>query len=268
MEMGNERSPFEVRCFKSLFGSRRVVDGTGYHYARLCRKIAGGKPNVAPFYDRRSGNPRILRFLAAGAGLFGGVSMGIAFAVQGVLGVLLTALLAVAGVASAWLIQEAAYSLFLKNKQPVYLAAALIGVWTVLGLLAGEIHIALLVSAGEFLAGLMAAYGGIRTDLGKQTLQQIYGLRHHLKTVSRDELQRILKVNPSYFYSLAPYALAFGVDQSFARKFGALRLSGCPYLTTGMDGHLTAQEWSRLLRKAVDILDARQKQLPLERLLG
>jgi hypothetical protein len=35
-----------------------------------------------------------------------------------------------------------------------------------------------------------------------------------------------------------------------------------------MDGHLTAQEWSRLLRKAVDILDARQKQLPLERLLG
>jgi hypothetical protein len=268
MEMGNERSPFEVRCFKSLFGSRRVVDGTGYHYARLCRKIAGGKPNVAPFYDRRSGNPRILRFLAAGAGLFGGVSMGIAFAVQGVLGVLLTALLAVAGVASAWLIQEAAYSLFLKNKQPVYLAAALIGVWTVLGLLAGEIHIALLVSAGEFLAGLMAAYGGIRTDLGKQTLQQIYGLRHHLKTVSRDELQRILKVNPSYFYSLAPYALAFGVDQSFARKFGALRLSGCPYLTTGMDGHLTAQEWCRLLRKAVDILDERQKQLPLERLLG
>ena len=194
--------------------------------------------------------------------------MGVAFAVQGVLGVLLTALLAVAGTVSAWLIQDAAYSLFLKNKQPIYLAAALTGVWTVLGLFAGEIHIALLVSAGEFLAGLMAAYGGIRTDLGKQTLQQIYGLRHHLKTVSRDELQRILRVNPSYFYTLAPYALAFGVDQSFARKFGALRLSGCPYLTTGMDGHLTAQEWSRLLRKAVDILDERQKQLPLERLLG
>ena len=37
MEMGNERSRFENRCYRSLFGHRRIVDGTGYHYAHLCR---------------------------------------------------------------------------------------------------------------------------------------------------------------------------------------------------------------------------------------
>ena len=268
MEMGNERSAFEVRTFKTLFGGRRVIDGTGYHYARLCRKIAGGKPNVHGMYDRRSGNPKLFRAIAALAGLFGGISLGLAFAFQGVLGVLVTVLLAVFGLFGAWFIQSAGECLFLKNKQPIYVAAALCAALVVLGFLAGELHIALLLCGGEFLAGIMAAHGGMRTALGKQTLQQIYGLRHHLKTASKEELQRIMKVNPAYFYALAPYALAFGVDQVFAKRFGAMRLSGCPYLTTGMDGHMTAQEWSRLLRKAVDILDERQKQLPLEKLLG
>jgi hypothetical protein len=268
MEMGNERSQFENQIFRSLFGKRKLVDGTGYHYARLCRKIAASGPAVQGMYDRRSGNPKLLRGIAAGAGLFGGISLGIAFAYQGFLGVLITFALAIFGLFSAWMIQSAGYCLHLKNKQPIYVAVALCVVWIVLGLLAGELHIALLVACGELLAGILAAYGGMRTTLGKQTLQQIYGLRHHLKTVSREELQRLMKINPSYFYTMAPYALAFGVDQVFAKRFGAMRLSGCPYLTTGMDGHLTAQEWSKLLRKAVDILDARQKQLPLEKLLG
>ena len=268
MEMGNERSAFEVRIFKTLFSKRRIVDGTGYHYARLCRKIAASKPNVQGMYHRHSGNPKLLRGIAALAGLFGGISLGIAFAYQGFLGVLVTFALSVFGLLSAWFIQSAGYCLHLKNKQPLTIARALCVVWIILGLLAGEVHIALLLCGGELLAGIMAAYGGMRTALGKQTLQQIYGLRHHLKTVSREELQRLMKINPAYYYSLAPYALAFGVDQVFAKRFGAMRLSGCPYLTTGMDGHLTAQEWSKLLRKAVDILDTRQKQLPLEKLLG
>ncbi len=268
MEMGNERSAFEVRIFKTLFSKRRIVDGTGYHYARLCRKIAASKPNVQGMYHRHSGNPKLLRGIAALAGLFGGISLGIAFAYQGFLGVLVTFALSVFGLLSAWFIQSAGYCLHLKNKQPLTIAMALCVVWIILGLLAGEVHIALLLCGGELLAGIMAAYGGMRTALGKQTLQQVYGLRHHLKTVSREELQRLMKINPAYYYSLAPYALAFGVDQVFAKRFGAMRLSGCPYLTTGMDGHLTAQEWSKLLRKAVDILDTRQKQLPLEKLLG
>ena len=268
MEMGNERSGFENRVYKALFGKRRIIDGTGYHYAKLCRKVAAGKPNVQGMYHHASGNPLLFRILAALAGPFCGLSLGAALAFEGWIGVALTVVLTVFGGVCAWFIQSGGKCLHLKDKQPLYISLALCAVWLLLGIWAGEPAIAGSVAAGVFLAGMMAAYGGRRTELGRQTLQQIYGLRHHLKTVSKADLQRIMKANPSYYYTLAPYALAFGVDQTFAKRFGAMRLSGCPYLTTGMDGHLTALEWSKLLRKAVDLLDARQKQLPMERLLG
>ena len=35
-----------------------------------------------------------------------------------------------------------------------------------------------------------------------------------------------------------------------------------------MDGQLTAAEWNQLLRETVASLDALQKRLPIERLLG
>ena len=89
-------------------------------------------------------------------------------------------------------------------------------------------------------------------------------MRHYLKTVSRRELQRILASNPDYYYELAPYALALGVDRAFARRFGRLRQPGCTYLVTGI-GAPTAARWYPQLREAVDTLDARQKRMRYER---
>ena len=67
---------------------------------------------------------------------------------------------------------------------------------------------------------------------------------------------------------MAPYALALDADRAFARQLSRVRLPECPYLTTGMDGHLTAPEWDQLLRDTVNSLDALQKRLPIDRLLG
>ena len=57
MEMGNERSNFENRCYKNLFGRRHVVDGTGDHYARMVRSVAKQRGQVRDVYRRSSGNP-------------------------------------------------------------------------------------------------------------------------------------------------------------------------------------------------------------------
>ena len=267
MDMGNERSNFERNIFKQLFIRRSIVDGTSLHYAKLCRKVAAGRPNVQGMYLRSSGNPMIFRILALAAAPFGGLSLALSLMIDGFLGGLVTVLLMAFGLVSGWFIQRGGSCLHLRSKLGLYLALGLCGLWLLLGLVAGEPVIALLVSLGQLVAGIMAAYGGRRTELGKQTLQQIYGLRHELKHPDRTELLRIMRVNPSYYYTMAPYALAFGVDKAFAKGFGGMRLSGCPYLTTGMDGHLTAADWSRLLRRAVNILDERQKKLPLEQLL-
>lgn len=268
MDMGNERSGYEVRIFRSLFGKRTTVDGTGYHYATLCRKVAAAPGDIRDLYRRSSGNPRIFRTLCAGIGLFGGVSLGVAIAGDAILGILLIAVLAIAGALSAWFMQNWVRGLHLHDRMALLMALLLCGIWLALGALAGEVGIAACVAAAQLLAGLAYAYGGRRTVLGRQTASQILGLRHYLRKVSQKELQRICLSDPDYFFSLAPYALALGVDRSFAKRFGGKRLSACPYLTTGMDGHMTATEWSEVMRRAVDSLDQRQKRLPLENLMG
>lgn len=268
MEMGNERSSYENKVFRNLFGKRHVVDGTGTQYALLCRKVAATSPNMTDLYLRHSGNPRLMRILAAGIGLFGGFSMGFAIAGGSALQWLLILLLSALGAAAAWLIQGLAMQLHLRRSLPIRMGLAAILLLLVLGLLAGEMGVALTVIATQLLFGLMTGYGGRRSQLGKQTMQQIVGLRRYLRTVSREEIQRLQKQNPEFYHTLAPYALALGVDQAFAKRFGPIRLPRCPYLTTGMDGHLTAAEWCRMLKKAADALDRRQKRLPLDQFLS
>ena len=268
MNMGNERSAFEIKCFNQLFGKRQMVDGTGYHYAQLFRKIAAKKPNIRDFYLRKSGNPKVLRVLAALIGVLGGMTLGTAIAGGALLGVLLVAILAVAGGASAWVIQDFVRGLHLRRRDCLFAALVFSGVWLLLGLAANTLPVSLLVVLGQLLAGLAAAYGGRRTELGSQTMSQILGLRRFLRTAPKADLQRALRNNPEYYFTLAPYAEALGIGKAFAKRFGAKRLNACPYLTTGMDSHMTALEWSQMVARAVSALDARQKRLPYERLFN
>ena len=86
--------------------------------------------------------------------------------------------------------------------------------------------------------------------------------------VSKQELQRILKANPNYFYDLAPYALALGIDKTFARRFGRLRMVECTYLIRSSSGLMTAAEWAAMLHSAVNALDARSKRIFWEKITG
>ena len=128
--------------------------------------------------------------------------------------------------------------------------------------------IALIVVLIQWLSGLMRAYGGRRSQTGQQLMSQILGLRRHMRQASTETLLLLQERNPDYYYSLAPYALALGVDRLFARHFGDCQLPECDYLTTGMDGHLTPAEWNQLLREAVSSMDKRQRRLPWEKFFG
>jgi len=117
-------------------------------------------------------------------------------------------------------------------------------------------------------AGIFLAWGGRRTPLGRQTLAQVQGLKHYLRTADKTQLQRICESDPDYFFRLAPSAMALGLDKSFASRFGNKKLDRCPYLITGMDGQLSAQQWSKLLRRTLDAMNDRAEKLPLERFFG
>ncbi|MBE6925098.1 MAG: DUF2207 domain-containing protein [Ruminococcaceae bacterium] len=265
MEMGNERSAYENKYFKELFGRRRIVDGTSYRYAELCRRLGKKSPRLKDIYLASSGNPYLYRGLCALGGVFSGVAIAGGFnPYSGVLSVLLGAL---AGVL-ALLIQNGGRYMPLRQQAPVKLALVGGALWLVLGIWSGQWLMALVQIVFQLLAGLALAYGGKRTDLGQQAQNQISGLRKHMRTVSKQELQRLLKSNPNYFYELAPYALALGLDKTFARRFARLRMPECTYLLQPGRGQLTATEWAALLRTTVNRLDARSKRLFWERLTG
>ena len=268
MEMGNERSEFEVHSFKTLFGKRDRVDGSSEHFARLGRKAGKTIPSAWHYFKKSSGNPMIFRGIAAGIGAVAGYSLAIAFASDTVWQVLLAILLVPFGGATAWLIQSGVRGMQLRHRLDLYMGIGCCVAWVILGNWAGETAVAMLVILSQALAGVVAVHGGRRTEEGLQSRNEVLGLRKYLKTITPEELRRILENNPDYYFTMAPYAIALGVDKTFARQFGEQPLSACPYLKGNGGAALSAQQWNERLRQVVQVLDERQRKLFWEKLFG
>ena len=264
MDMGNERNQFENKVFKALFGSRRVVDATGMQYARLVRKVAKLVPSERNMYKGNSGNVKIFRGLACGSQIFCGICVAMNMTTVPALQVLLSIVLGVFGAVSAWLIQDVAYRTHLRGKVPVYIGMVCFLIWVLLGLLCGQIWIPLCCALGQWIIGYFAAYGGRRSELGRHDAGQVLGLRVYLKKLPREDINRLMANDPDYFFNNAPYALAMGVINPYARAFGRRKLGQCPYLYAKVNGKRTAEEWSLLMADAADLMDAKSRRMMVE----
>ena len=265
MDMGNERSAFENKVFKALFSSRRMVDATGNQYALLCQKVAGQVPNERNMHRGNSGNMKLFRLIACGSQVFCGICVAMNMTSIAFLQILLAVILGLFGAVSAWLIQDVAYRTHLRGKTPVYIGLVCILIWIVLGLLCGQVWIPLCSSLGEFIFGYFAAYGGRRSDLGRHDAGVVLGFRNYAKRLPREDISRLLKNDPDYFFNLAPFALALGVINPFSEAFGRRKLDQCPYLVTRVHGKRTAQEWGKLMAEAADMMDARVRRMQVEK---
>ena len=266
MDMGNERSSFERQCFRILFKKGDAVDCSGYHYAQLVQKISRMNPNVQALVHRRSGNRRIFRSLCALFGLFAGISLGLSISSGALLQAPVAILFGVLGLFAAWHIQPWANSLFSHNRYSLLLSISISLLWLVISLLAGQILIGIFLLLSQYLAGVLAFYGGRRTETGRQLLSQALGLRRYLCRIPRASLQHICRNNPEYFFTMAPYAIALGVGKPFARRFGNISLPPCPYLITGNDSGKTAAEWIRLMTGFLDSMDAKSRGIGAQKL--
>lgn len=264
MDMGNERNPFEIKTFKTLFGRRDIVDGCGARYAAVARKLNKLNPARKTMMSPKCGNTRIFRILMCLMQLICGVCYAMNF--TGKLGfqIILVPVLAVLGAVAGWFIQEGMYRLHLRFRTPLVISLVLSGAWLGLGAWCGQWLIGLIVTLVQLLAGLMLAYGGRRSPLGRQNATQILGLRHYFKTVDRADLKRIQENDPEYFYNQLPYAMALGVDMAFARRFGSQKMGSCPYFICGVTNKLTAEEWTRFFRETAYILDERWHRMEVE----
>ena len=264
MDMGNERNPFEVKTFQSLFGRRDILDGTGARYAVVARKLSKLNPARKTMTHPKCGNMLIFRGLMCAVQAICGVCFAMNLTGLIAMQVILSLVLAILGGVTGWAIQAGMYRIHLRRKLPMVLSLVLAVLWIGLGLWAGQWILGLVVALVQLLAGLMAAYGGRRSQLGRQNATMLLGLRHYLKSVDRADLKRIQENDPEYFYNLLPFALALGVEMSFAGRFGNQKMPSCPYFSCGVKTRMTAEEWTRFAREAADILDERFRRMEVE----
>ncbi len=265
MDMGNERSPFEVKVFRLLFANRRSVDATGVAYTRLSRKVFGMIPGERNLCKPYSGNTKIFRLLACVSQLFCGICVAMNMTANGFLQVVLSIILAVFGVISAWNIHEVAYRTHLRGKTHVFIGLTFMGIWVVLGILCGQWMIPTCAALGQWVIGFLAAYGGRRSDVGRYDAGQILGLRSYLKHIPKEDIHRMLKTDPEYFFNMAPFALALGIIYPFARNFGSIKMDQCPYLVTKVHGKRTAEEWAELIADSANLIDSKFRRQEVEK---
>lgn len=268
MDMGNERSEFEVRSFKALFGKRQTVDGAGEYFARLGRKVGKTIPGAWHYFKQSSGNPLIFRCIAAGIGAVAGYSLAAAYASDTVWQVILSIVLIPLGAVLSWLIQTGMHGIHLRHRFDLLVALGCSLLWLLLGSLVGETNVSVYVIASQILAGFAVIHGGRRTEAGLQARNEILGLRKYLKSLTPEEVRRIMEHNPDYYFTMVPYAMALGVDKIFARQFGGEQLSACPYLITDGKAPTSARQWNDRLRKVIQIMDDRQRKLVFEKIFG
>ncbi len=268
MDMGNERSAFEQRCFKQVFGRRTTVDASTLRYGAVYQYVAKLTPNVSSMVLPKSGNLLAFRGLAALAGMFSGISVAIGLSSGAALQWFLVIALGALALFSSWYIQLWACHLFSADRKPVWIALGLCGLWLGLSAIAGQFPIGVGMAIWQLLMGFLAALGGRRTLAGRQAMGETIGLRRYLKTVSADQLHQISRNNPDYFHQMMPYAMALGVDKRFAKRFGKLPIGQCPYISTGVDNTMRASQWQALMRRALSGMNTRGQVDYWERLLA
>ena len=265
MDMGNERTAFEIKIFQSLFGRRDIAEATGKRFAELSRHLMKLNPSRKTLNHPKCGNSKIFRYCMCGVMLFCGVCYAMNFTGMAAMQVILSIFLGALGAAAGWLIQSGMYRIHLRDKSGLYLSLGIGAAWILLGLWAGVWLIGLLCALSQWIAGLMAAYGGRRSELGRQNASQILGLHVYLRKADRAELKRIQENDPEYFYNLLPFALALGVEGTFAGRFGTKKMPACPYFTCGIQTRMTAEEWARFFRETARLMDERRKRMEVEK---
>lgn len=258
MDMGNERSLFEIRVYQALFQNRRIVDCSGAAYAKLCAKTAAMVPGEKTMCKSRSGSRNIFRGLLCAAQIFCGICVTMNMTSIRLLQIPFCLIFGALSVPSAWILQEFAMHIRARYKSQAWLGLGIAAFWVLLGTIAGQPWIPLGAVAVQLLCSYMVAYGGIRTELNRGEIGEIMGIRRYMRHLEPEDVKRLLASDPEYYFRMLPYAVALGVEKRFTRAFTRRKLSPCPYfLSARLRGRRTADEWMDVMTSAIAIMDRR-----------
>lgn len=230
MGMGNERKGYEARLFRALFASGTVVHG-GAALRRARDQVE--RPLAQHWrrrlYDRKSGNPALLRLIAECACAVAAGRAGYAIDQLAMPHVTLALLLAAAGLAAGIVVARGTMAAARRARLWMLPAALCALALLLLGGLTGVRVAALLAVACAVFSGVQTAHGGRRTRQGSDMLARLRSLRAFLSGADEMTLRRLTAQDPQYYYRMLPFAEALGVGRAFAARFGQLRLEPCGY---------------------------------------
>ena len=268
MDMGNERSLFEVRTFRSLFGDRRVVDASSLAYAKTLRKAKAMIPGENTICRSTERKRNIYRYLLCISQVFCGICMAMNMTAILALQILLSLLFGALAVVTAWQLHKVAYCTVGRDKTGLIAAGVSLVLWAVIGLIAKVVWIPLAACAGQILLGFPAAWGGRRSEVNRHEVAQLRGLRHYLSHMPPQDVQRLLAADSSYYFRMVPYAMALGVLHPFTQAFGKRKLPQCPYIVTRVHGSRKAEDWETLFKDLTARMDARARRMELDKWLA
>lgn len=267
MDMGNERTAFEQKCFRTLFAHRQIIDTSSAAYQRLFQTVRVQRSAQQLFRRRRdTTHVKIFRGLVATIGLLCGTCFGILMGNMLDYGWAFMMILSAVGLACSWQIQFWPEGVFLHHSSRFWIAAGLSILWIALGIVVGQFPLALLAVSVQVLGGFLAFFGGRRTEEGRMAMGQVLSLRHYLQTMDPHQAQLLLQENPESYFDLAPYAIALGCAGAFARHFGKSRLPVCPYIQVPGSRGFTARQWQQVMRQVLDGMSIRKQKRPLSQL--
>lgn len=268
MDMGNERSLFEVRTFRSLFGERRVVDASSLAYAKTLRRAKSMIPGENTICRSTERKRNIYRYLLCGSQVFCGICMAMNMTSILALQILLSLLFGALAAVTAWQLHKVAYCTIGREKTGLIAAGISLVLWLIIGLIAKVVWISLAECAGQILLGFPAAWGGRRSETNRHEVAQLRGLKHYLSHMPAQDVQRLLAADSAYYFRMAPYAMALGVLHPFTQAFGKRRLPQCPYIVTRVHGSRKAEDWETLYKDLTARMDARARRMELDKWLA
>ncbi len=267
--MGNERSAYEQTVFSRLFSHvSEVTAGSNTWLA------AGKRADKAArvywrnrIYERRPGNPRLLRTIAVLMCGFAALSCGDQVVPSMSLRALPLAAITLAGVIWGILLQFGAYRLPMRRKKmPIILLALCLVLMIVAWRLTGDHGTLLAAAAYSLLAALALVFGPKRKGDGIEILSNLLGWRRYLRTLSPAAAQQLLQSDPQYFYRNLLYAEALGVGGAFTRAFENCRLDECAFFEqTEEPTPRNARKFRDCLREVLGAARGEKPQKPAPR---
>lgn len=259
MDMDTERKPAERKLFRAIFAHDPICDAQSLRFRSAYRSSAGTLRNVwtQRMFSKRSGNPRLLRFLATLTGFVLGFMVCDTLLPAHVIRWLLLPLLSAASALLCVCLQMAGGSLLRRRRIPRLLfglAAAM--VLLIVGQRAGLAGITLLCILLQGFCGLMTTFGGQRSFIGKETVAQLLGLRQYLRRLDRSTMQRLSRSDAQCFYRLLPFAEVMGVGSSFSKRFADCPSEPCEWLSDAQVTPKTTKEFYQLYSEIASAIRA------------